>query len=141
MKKIRDRQETDPKQFNDSAQIAVTRGSLRDMNLIDLLQAMGPSGKTVRIAAVSDEKQLVIFLKQGAITYAEFGDKTGAEAVYEGLSWNSGNWSVEPIRPEDIPESNNEFSNESILMEGCRLIDEQQRSSQADVVGASQGRG
>jgi len=102
---------------------------------------MGPGGKTVRLAAVSDDKQLVIFLKQGAITYAEFGDKTGAEAVYEGLSWNSGNWSVEPVQPENIPESNNEFSNESILMEGCRLIDEKQRSSQAVAVGASQSRG
>jgi DNA-binding response OmpR family regulator len=141
IKKTRDRLVAEPKQLGDDTQVAVTRGSLSDMNLIDLLQAMGPSGKTVRIAAVSDEKQLVVFLKQGAITCAEFGDKTGAEAVYEGLSWNKGKWSVEPVRLEDIPESNNEFSNESILMEGCRLIDEQQRSSQAGAASVSQDRG
>ena len=103
------------------------RGRLEDMNLIDLLQAMGPSRKTVRIAVNSGERELVIYLDEGAIVYARCEEYEGAEAVYEGLSWKDGTWSAQPVSAASIPEPNNDYSNESILMEGCRLLDERAR--------------
>lgn len=102
-------------------------GRLEDMNLIDLIQAMGPSRKTVRMVITSDGKDLVIYLDEGAIVYAKCQERTGAEAVYEALTWKDGNWSVQPVSRTSIPEHNNDLSNESILMEGCRLIDERER--------------
>jgi hypothetical protein len=56
------------------------------------------------------------------------GDLTGAKAVYEALGWTDGTWMVEPIRSDDIPTLNNNLSNEAILMEVCRLLDEKLRA-------------
>ena len=51
-------------------------------------------------------------------------DLRGSEAIYDGLSWAAGSWTIEPIAPDELPEPNVTDSNESILMEGCRLLDE-----------------
>ena len=107
-------------------------GRLEDMNLIDLLQAMGPSRKTVRLAVNSDHNELVIYLEQGNIVYAACNELEGAEAVYKALTWTDGNWSVQPVTRGSIPTPNNDIPNESILMEGCRLIDEQQRDQNSN---------
>ncbi len=103
------------------------RGRLVDINLIDLIQALGPGRRTVRIAVHPDKckaAKLTVYLNQGSIVFAEFDDLAGAEAVYEGLTWADGTWKVEPVAPEDLPSPNNDLSNEAILMEGCRLLDE-----------------
>ncbi len=110
-----------------------SRGRLSDMNLIDLLQALGPSRKTVRLTVTpgsSESDKLIIYLDQGNISSAEFKDKTGPEAVYEGIAWTDGSWMVEPVLAESLPESNNQLPNESILMEGCCLLDEKVRAGQ-----------
>jgi len=109
------------------------RGSLAEMNLIDLLQAMGPSRKTARITVNPGRKNsgsLIIFLDQGTIVFAMLRHITGAEAVYEGLTWTDGTWTAEAIEQDDLPEPNNHLSNESILMEGCRLMDERAKAGQ-----------
>jgi DNA-binding response OmpR family regulator len=110
------------------------RGRLADMNLIDLVQALGPGRKTVRITVQStkpDARPLYIFMNQGAIVHAKCGTIAGPEAIYEGLTWADGTWTIEPATPDLIPQQNNWLSNEGILMEGCRLLDEKIRSGQA----------
>jgi hypothetical protein len=99
------------------------------MNLIDLIQAMGPSNKTARITVCADGKDsdLVIYLNRGMIWNASYKAMSGAEAVYEGLGWSNGNWSIESLDESELPEANNKLTNESILMEGCRLIDEKKQ--------------
>lgn len=109
------------------------RGSLSDMNLIDLLQALGPSRKTARITVYpvnKDGAPLIVYLHKGQIIYGELSVLTGPEAIYEGLTWLNGTWKIEPVKEENLPEPNNFDSNESILMEGCRLIDEKERAGQ-----------
>jgi hypothetical protein len=107
-----------------------TSGRLADMNMIDLIQALGPARKTARIAIQPDhcDSTLTICLCHGSIVFAEMGELKGAQAIYEGLAWADGTWSVEPVEAEDIPPPNNELSNESILIEGCRLLDEKART-------------
>jgi len=110
----------------DNRQIA-SRGSLQDMNLIELLQVLGTSGRTTRIRVVSSagpQHTLEICLKRGQIVYAQMDDLQGVEAIYVGITWDRGTWSMEPI--SDLPEhkENNQLSNEAILLEGCRLLDE-----------------
>jgi hypothetical protein len=108
-------------------------GSLSDMNLIDLLQALGPSGRTVKITVQPGKRgsdTLVLYLCQGSITFSQYADLTGAAAVYEGLAWQRGAWTVQPITEDEIPQSNNVLPNEAILMEGCRLLDERARGKQ-----------
>ncbi len=131
--KIQAHIQAEVKETPEGEQIGGSRGRLSDMNLIDLLQALGPSRKTVRIAITpgsSEGEKLVIYLDQGNIIFAQFEGKTGPEAVYEGITWTDGTWTVEPVPAESLPESNNKLPNESILMEGCRLLDEKVRTGQ-----------
>jgi hypothetical protein len=106
-------------------------GRLSDMNLIDLLQALGPGRKTVRLTVKSDDFQnarLLLYLDAGRIVFAQFEDLAGEEAIYEALTWAEGQWNAEPVPSEEIPPANIQASNESILMEGCRLLDERAKS-------------
>ncbi len=128
MRKLRTRVENRAKRQK-SAGEGGTAGKLEDMNLIDLLQALGPSGKTARIEVTSGEDTLLLFLDKGRIIFAQLGDAVGAPAVYRALAWSDGNWIIQPVNEEDLPEPNNHEANESIMMEGCRLLDERQRES------------
>ncbi len=104
-----------------------TRGKLSDMSIIDLIQALGPSQRTVRITVTAgdgDSESLVIYLNRGVITHATLGEKKSEEAMYHALTWSEGTWLLEPIDSGKIPETNVTLPNEHILMEGCRLIDE-----------------
>jgi len=106
------------------------QGRLADMNLIDLLQALGPGLKTARITVKNDcdSGSLTIYLSGGKIIFADFNESRGPEAIYEGLGWGAGSWTVEPVASGGLPEPNVEDSNESILMEGCRRLDERLKS-------------
>jgi len=102
-------------------------GNLKDINLIDLIQAMGPSLKTAKITIKTiggTTGELIIYLLKGQICHARLDNVEGVEAVYKGLSWGDGIWRSEPMLEEDIPDSNIDLPNEAILMEGCRLMDE-----------------
>jgi DNA-binding response OmpR family regulator len=104
-----------------------SRGRLADMDLFQLLKILGPCRKTVRITIQSNRPGttgLVLYLNHGQISFAQCNDLTGAEAVYEGLFWSDGSWSVESVATEDLPAPNSRLTNDSILMEGCRLADE-----------------
>lgn len=130
IRKVRARiesQATGPHIRPDQNMVTGALGNLIDMNLIDLLQALGPSRRTVKLVVSDGEEELTLFLNQGLITHARLNDCTGAEAVYRALGWTTGFWNIQPIAVEDIPPPNNEYSNESILMEGCRLLDEKHK--------------
>ncbi len=133
MKKIRSFIE-EKKQLNESTlKSSRTNGRLSDMNLIDLLQALGPSQKTVKITVTSNSEsghELVIYLNKGQISFASYKEAVGADAVYNAMGWTEGTWVVEPITNTDLPESNNKQSNESIMMEGCRRLDEKVKTGQ-----------
>ncbi|MDX9856982.1 MAG: DUF4388 domain-containing protein [candidate division Zixibacteria bacterium] len=104
-----------------------SRGSLNDMNLIDLLQALGPSRKTTRITVTPESpsrERLEICLDHGNIVWAKLGALEGADAIYIGMTWERGSWSVEPILDGNVSQPNNFLSNEAILIEGCRRKDE-----------------
>ena len=131
MKKIRSRIEAEAANRQKLGVESGSYGNLQNMNLIDLLQALGPSRKTVKIDIAGPDGEFVLYLDQGEIRNAIYGDKSGAEAVYEAMTWSRGSWRIEPISDRKLPDANNDQSNESILMEGCRLLDERLRT-QAD---------
>ena len=59
--------------------------------------------------------------------HAESNDKVGEESVFEALKWERGIWSVDPVRPEDVPPANIERTIDSVLIQGCHLVDQQKR--------------
>ena len=124
LRQTRDRIFREQRQRHDLLSQLGTHGSLDDMNVIDLLQAMGPTAKTARLSVTGRGKQLSIFLNTGQIAYAECDDVFGVEAVYSALGWKKGVWSLEPVAPEDLPEPNVNQPTEAILLEGCRRLDE-----------------
>lgn len=105
-----------------------THGSLSHMNVIDLLQAMGPGNKTLRISVSAQGTQLTMYLSGGQLVYAECEGETGAKAVFKALDWDRGIWSVDRLELSDLPEPNVDRSIDSILIEGCHLHDERKRS-------------
>ena len=104
-----------------------TNGSLENMNIIDIIQAMNGSQKTVQIDITAEGHQLTLFLEKGNIVYAKYDEIYGPEAVFKAIGWKKGVWSIEPIEAKDIPAKNIELPNETILLEGCRLFDEQNK--------------
>lgn len=90
----------------------------------DLMQTLSQSLKSVRITLTRpDGEGAVIHLDRGQLTHAESGPLRGAEAVYRVIAWeDDGSFAVEPV--SDFPEPNIGLPLESILMEGCRLLDE-----------------
>lgn len=116
---------------NGSSRNTGAKGRLADMNLIDLMQALAPGRKTVKLtinAANSPDEPLTIFLNKGNIIYGKLLNKTGAEAIYEAMTWTDGHWLVEPVNEDSLPQSNNQLSNDAILMEGAYRLDEKIRA-------------
>lgn len=93
-------------------------------SLIDLLQALGQSLKSVRIDFENSKGETgLVFLRRGRIAHAACGTLTAEQAVYRIIAWgDDGSFRVEPT--DDFPEDNVSEANEAILMEGCRLLDE-----------------
>ncbi|MDF1544202.1 MAG: DUF4388 domain-containing protein [bacterium] len=108
-------------------------GNIADLSMIDLIQALGPGRRSMKMQVVSGQEQLTLFLNRGEIIYAKLDEIEGPEAIYRAMKWVEGTWEIEPIKSSQMPEPNNEFSNESILMEGCRQIDEDQREKEPAV--------
>jgi len=90
----------------------------------DLMQTLNQSLKSVRIVLSRPcGEQAVVHLDRGQLTHAECGALRGADAVYRIIAWeDDGQFAVEPA--VDFPEPNIGLPLESILMEGCRLLDE-----------------
>lgn len=110
---------------------SVTQGQISDMNLIELLQVLGMSRKTASIFVTSPIGELAVYLDEGEIIHARFGEQIGVEAVHLGITWTSGSWTMNNIEESDLPARNVHESNESIIMEGCRLLDESDRANRA----------
>jgi len=114
-----------------------THGSLEHMNVIDLLQAVRPGEKSAHISVTARGQQLTMYLDHGQLLYAECEGKTGAEAIFDALAWDTGIWSVDHIERSELPEPNNERSIDSILIEGCTFIDEISREKVSAEEGAA----
>lgn len=102
------------------------QGRLSDMNLKDLMQALGPTRKTVKIIIEGDgcgPDPALIYLCHGHLRYAECGNSIGDAVIKTALGWASGNWTVEPIEIELIPVPNICGSNDSLLADDCVPIE------------------
>jgi hypothetical protein len=97
---------------------------------------MGPSRKTAKIILTPTDNpdlKLELFLFKGDIHFAQLGGLGSPEAIYTALAWTDGHWRIEPVGEDEMPEANNQLPNDALLMEGCRLIDEQARTGRLEV--------
>ncbi|MEW5700889.1 MAG: DUF4388 domain-containing protein [Candidatus Zixiibacteriota bacterium] len=107
---------------------AVT-GTLGQLSFIDMVQILAAGSRSVKIELHHGRTQATVILWQGQIKFAETTDRSGESAVYDILSWPDATFSFSPV--ETMPQVNCHLPNEAMLLEGCRLIDEGKRESQA----------
>ena len=98
------------------------QGSLKHLQLADVIQLISVSGKTGMFHLKKDQHTGLIYLKDGNMVHAELGEIKGEEAVYELAIWNDGEFNFEPdVEPATRTISK---SNTNLLMEAARRLDE-----------------
>ncbi|MCK5511742.1 MAG: DUF4388 domain-containing protein [Thermodesulfovibrionia bacterium] len=109
------------------------RATFNDLSFVDLIQALAGGAKNVRILIEnSSGEKADIFVRQGQIVYATCGNTTSVDAVYKVIRWrDDGSFRIVPTN--EFPSVNVSVSNESILLEGCRLMDESDAENSSEL--------
>jgi CheY-like chemotaxis protein len=103
------------------------RGSLAQMNVIDLLQSLELGRKTCGLRLTRDNEDCRLYFREGQINHAQMGNLTGDEAVYRVLTWMEPAGSFEIDFAASSMEETTTRSTQGLLMEGLRLLDEANR--------------
>jgi CheY-like chemotaxis protein len=112
----------------------VLRGSLAQMNVMDLLQSLELGHKTCSLVLTNNGDRCEMFCTDGQINHAIYGKLKGDEAVYKVLTWTGGNFQIDFTGKSD--EQTCTRSTQGLLMEGLRLLDEANRDAEANVLDA-----
>ena len=111
---------------------AVVRGSLAQMNVIDLLQSLELGHKTCSLLLSNDSDSCELFFAEGQINHAVYGALAGDSAVYKVIAWTGGSFQIDFSGRSDKQTTTR--STQGLLMEGLRLLDESSRDSEAENV-------
>lgn len=109
----------------DKIEIGVDRGfsgDLTNMGVVELIQALELGSKTAIIRFKYKTHEGVVYFKKGRIVHAEVGKLKGEKAFYLILNWTEGSFQIE-FTEHNIMETIT-ISNQGLLMEGLRRIDE-----------------
>jgi len=84
------------------------RGSLAQMNIMDLFQSLEMDTKAAHSRWRNNGEKCKMFFSDGQINHAIFGASKGDEAVYKVMSWVDGTFSIDftaaaPNRPPRVP--------------------------------------
>jgi len=111
---------------------SVLRGSLQQMNVIDLLQSLELSRKTCKLTLTNTNEQCDLYSNEGQINHAVYGPLVGDAAVFKVLLWTDGSFQIDFTASS--PEQSTTRSTQGLLMEGLRLLDEANRDASEDNV-------
>ena len=100
-------------------------GTFVDLPFVDLIQALSLSQRSVLIKLERDSgEQTDVYLRDGQMSCASCGKLTGDNAIHRIISWREdGYFRLEPV--SEYPPDNIALPNDYVLMEGCRLVDEE----------------
>ncbi len=111
---------------------SVLRGSLQQMNIMDLFQSLEMGHKSCSLTLNNNGQKCEMFFTDGQVNHAACGALRGEEAVYKVIGWNDGTFSI------DFTGSSSEQtvskSTQGLLMEGLRLLDEANRDGEENVL-------
>lgn len=113
---------------------SVLRGSLAQMNAMDLLQSLDMGHKTCSLTLNNNGEKCQMFFNDGQINHATYGELKGDEAVYKVLTWTGGNFEINFTGSS--PQQTTTRSTQGLLLEGLRLLDESNRDSEENVLEA-----
>jgi CheY-like chemotaxis protein len=103
----------------------VVRGSLAQMNVIDLMQSLEMGRKSCRLTLNNEGEKCEVFFVEGQVKHATYGDLLGDPAVFKVLRWTGGNFELDFEGKTD--KETTQLNTQGLLMEGLRLLDESQR--------------
>jgi len=113
------------KMAKEASSDGVLRGSLSQMNVIDLVQSLEMGRKSCRLTMTNGDDKCELFFNQGQVGHAAYGSITGDEAVFKVLRWTEGNFQVD--FEGKTTQQTTTLNTQGLLMEGLRLLDESRR--------------
>ena len=116
------------KMAKDAPGETVLRGSLAQMNVIDLLQSLELGHKTCALGISNNGEKCDLYFTDGQISHAVYGNLKGDGAVYKVLGWTAGNFQID--FEASSSETTTTRSTQGLLMEGLRLLDEANRDAE-----------
>lgn len=108
----------------------IVRGSLAQMNVIDLVQSLEMGRKSCLLTMTNAADKCEIYFNQGQAKHAAYGSVTGDAAVFKVLRWTEGNFQID-FEGKTSQETTT-LNTQGLLMEGLRLLDEAQRDEAAE---------
>jgi DNA-binding response OmpR family regulator len=103
------------------------RGSLAQMNVIDLVQSLEMGRKSCLLTLTLDDDRCEMYFSEGQVTHAVYGSLTGDAAVFKVLRWTGGNFQIN--FEAKTKQQSTTLNTQGLLMEGLRLLDESRRDS------------
>jgi DNA-binding response OmpR family regulator len=101
------------------------QGAIEVIGPAGVLQMFHLSRLTGRCHVRQGEKQIEVRFREGEVVGAVAADRTGSDAVFEFLFWESGHFEFVPGDPGPGAPLDQTFS--ELLLEGCRRLDEERR--------------
>ena len=103
----------------------VLRGSLAQMNVIDLVQSLEMGRKSCALTLTNEREKCEMYFSEGQVTHAAYGSLTGDAAVFKVLRWTAGNFQIN--FDGKTTQQTTTLNTQGLLMEGLRLLDESRR--------------
>jgi CheY-like chemotaxis protein len=103
----------------------VLRGSLAQMNVIDLVQSLEMGRKSCALTLTNGKEKCQMFFSEGQVTHAAYGSLTGDAAVFKVLRWTAGSFQID--FEGTTTQQTTTLNTQGLLMEGLRLLDEAKR--------------
>src|SRR6202162_2900268 len=72
----------------------VLRGSLLQMNVIDLVQSLEMGRKSCSLTLTNKDDKCELYFSEGQVTHATYGSLKGDPAVFKVLRWTEGNFQI-----------------------------------------------
>ncbi|MFQ5696615.1 MAG: DUF4388 domain-containing protein [Terriglobia bacterium] len=120
-KKIADRVHLEKLQTR-AGRPGVIEGRLEEMNVIDLFQSLEMGQKSCSLTLSHGAQKCTVYLKNGQVYDAAFGDVVGDEAIYQIVEWTKGRFEIDFSGKSTQRRTTR--STQGLLMEGLRLADE-----------------
>ncbi len=113
------------KMSKSSSSDGVVRGSLAQMNVIDLVQSLEMGRKSCLLTLTQKDDKCEMYFKDGQVSHAVYGSLSGDAAVFKVLRWTGGNFQIN--FEGKTKQQSTTLNTQGLLMEGLRLLDESRR--------------
>jgi CheY-like chemotaxis protein len=105
----------------------VVRGSLSQMNVIDLMQSLEMGRKSCQLSLSNEGDKCEVFFSEGQVKHATYGSLVGDPDVFKVLRWTGGSFQLDFEGKTE--KETTQLNTQGLLMEGLRLLDESARDS------------